>query len=130
MRSDHPLVKAPLTLETFLQYGHAVVRAEGRGQEILEQYLRSQRIQRRAILETSNFMSLPMILSRTNLIATVPHAIGIRVRHGTRVNRDGTATTTAAAHRSETAMASEVSSRRANYVAARSHCGIVQRRAR
>lgn len=76
MRSNHPLAKAPLTLDAFLRYGHAVVRAEGRSQEILEQYLRSQRIQRRAVLETSHFMSLPMILSRTDLIATVPHAIG------------------------------------------------------
>lgn len=76
MRSGHPLAKAPLTLKAFQQYGHAVVRAEGRSQEILEQYLRSHRIQRRAILETTHFMSLPMILARTDLIATVPHAIG------------------------------------------------------
>ena len=54
----------------------AVVRAEGRSQEVLEQYLEKKRIRRRAVLETPHFMSLPFILARTDLIATVPHAIG------------------------------------------------------
>ncbi|MEX3955795.1 LysR family transcriptional regulator [Trinickia sp. EG282A] len=76
MRNGHPLAKRSLTLEAFLRCGHAVVRAEGRSQEVLEKYLEKHRIQRRAVLETSHFMSLPFILSRTDLIATVPHAIG------------------------------------------------------
>ena len=52
------------------------MRAEGRSQEILENFLDKQRVRRRAVLETPHFMSLPFILSRTDLIATVPHAIG------------------------------------------------------
>ncbi|KVM73719.1 LysR family transcriptional regulator [Burkholderia gladioli] len=76
MRRGHPLAGEPLTLEQFLACGHAVVRAEGRSQEILEQHLAKARLQRRAVLETPHFMSLPFILGRTDLIATVPHAIG------------------------------------------------------
>ncbi|TKC79219.1 LysR family transcriptional regulator [Trinickia terrae] len=76
MRSGHPLAGAPLTLNQFLACGHAVVRAEGRSQEVLEKYLEKKRIRRRAVLETPHFMSLPFILARTDLIATVPHAIG------------------------------------------------------
>ncbi|WP_186086448.1 LysR family transcriptional regulator [Burkholderia gladioli] len=76
MRRGHPLAGKPLTLEQFLAFGHAVVRAEGRSQEILEQHLAKARLQRRAVLETPHFMSLPFILGRTDLIATVPHAIG------------------------------------------------------
>ena len=76
MRSDHPLAREPLTLSQFIGCGHAVVRAEGRSQEVLEQFLEKKRIRRRAVLETSHFMSLPFILARTDLIATVPHAIG------------------------------------------------------
>ncbi|ACR30555.1 LysR family transcriptional regulator [Burkholderia glumae] len=75
-RRGHPLAGAPLTLEQYLACGHAVVRAEGRSQEILEQHLAKARLHRRAVLETSHFMSLPFILGRTDLIATVPHAIG------------------------------------------------------
>jgi DNA-binding transcriptional LysR family regulator len=77
MRRGHPLEQArPFTIEQFLESGHAVVRAEGRSQEVLEKFLAKQRMQRRAVLETPHFMSLPFILSRTDLIATVPHAIG------------------------------------------------------
>jgi DNA-binding transcriptional LysR family regulator len=45
----------------YVAAAHAVVRAEGRSQEVLE---------------TPHFMSLPFILARTELLATVPHAIG------------------------------------------------------
>jgi DNA-binding transcriptional LysR family regulator len=76
MRSDHPLAGTQLTLDQFIALGHAVVRAEGRSQEVLEKYLEKKRIRRRAVLETPHFMSLPFILARTDLIATVPHAIG------------------------------------------------------
>jgi DNA-binding transcriptional LysR family regulator len=76
MRTGHPLSKAPLTLAQYVASGHAVVRAEGRSQEVLEQYLEKKRIKRRAVLETPHFMSLPFILARTDLLATVPHAIG------------------------------------------------------
>lgn len=76
MRSGHPLAAHALTLERFISCGHAVVRAEGRSQEVLENYLERHRIRRRSVLETSHFMSLPFILAKTDLIATVPHAIG------------------------------------------------------
>ncbi|CAB3792515.1 PCP degradation transcriptional activation protein [Paraburkholderia caffeinitolerans] len=76
MRSSHPLAGKPLTLKQFLALGHAVVRAEGRSQEVLERFLERKRLHRRAVLETPHFMSLPFILTRTDLIATVPHAIG------------------------------------------------------
>ncbi|MBB3257774.1 DNA-binding transcriptional LysR family regulator [Paraburkholderia bannensis] len=76
MRSGHPLAGKQMTMEQFLGLGHAVVRAEGRSQEVLEQYLEKHRLRRRAVLETPHFMSLPFILTRTDLIATVPHAIG------------------------------------------------------
>jgi DNA-binding transcriptional LysR family regulator len=76
MRRGHPLAARPMTLEQFLACGHAVVRADGRSQEVLERHLAKARLQRRAVLETPHFMSLPFILGRTDLIATVPHAIG------------------------------------------------------
>ncbi|WP_321931120.1 LysR family transcriptional regulator [Paraburkholderia guartelaensis] len=76
MRSGHPLAGKAMTIEQFLAMGHAVVRAEGRSQEVLEQYLEKRRMRRRAVLETPHFMSLPFILTRSDLIATVPHAIG------------------------------------------------------
>lgn len=77
MRGDHPLAGRRLSLAQFTRAGHAVVRAEGRSQEVLEDFLHKRRIERRVVLETPHFMSLPFIVARTDLIATVPHAIGL-----------------------------------------------------
>ena len=76
-RANHPVRANSLTLEQFQQLGHAVVRAEGRSQELFERFLRERQIDRRIVLYTPHFMSIPFILQRTDLIATVPHAVGL-----------------------------------------------------
>lgn len=77
LRADHPIRSDCLTLEQFLALEHVVVHAEGRSQEILERYLVAKTIERKVALTTPHFMSVPMIIARSNLIATVPHAIGM-----------------------------------------------------
>lgn len=77
LRADHPLAGEPLTLERFLSLGHAVVHAEGRSQELFERYLEKAGITRRIMLRTPHFMSIPMIIARSDLVATVPHALGL-----------------------------------------------------
>lgn len=77
LRADHPIRGPRLTLEQFQSAEHAVVRAEGRSQEVFEQYLVRHRIARRVALFTPHFMSIPMIVARSDLVATVPHAIGM-----------------------------------------------------
>lgn len=77
LRSDHPIRARKLSLAQFLSLGHVVVHAEGRSQEIFEQFLKQQRIERKVVLHTPHFMSLPTIIARSDLVATVPHAIGM-----------------------------------------------------
>jgi DNA-binding transcriptional LysR family regulator len=67
MRGDHSITSKRLTLKQFLSLEHVVVRAEGRSQELFERFL----------AKTPHFTSLPMIIARSDLVATVPHAIGI-----------------------------------------------------
>ena len=76
LRAEHPLRGRKLTLAQFLQLDHAVVRAEGRSQEILERFLEKQRIRRKIALLTPHFMSIPMVIARSDLVVTVPHALG------------------------------------------------------
>jgi DNA-binding transcriptional LysR family regulator len=77
VRAGHPLRAKRLTLETFLAMEHAVVRAEGRSQEIFEQYLERKKIRRKIVLLTPHFLSLPMIIARSDLVTTVPHALAL-----------------------------------------------------
>src|SRR5947207_15253708 len=77
LRAGHPLRDTRLTLEAFLSMEHAVVRAEGRSQEIFERFLERKRIHRKIVLLTPHFLSLPMIIARSDLVTTVPHALGV-----------------------------------------------------
>jgi DNA-binding transcriptional LysR family regulator len=56
---------------------HAVVHAEGRSQEIFERFLERKRIRRKVVLLTPHFLSIPIIIARSDLVATVPHAVAI-----------------------------------------------------
>jgi len=77
MRAAHPLRAKRLTLETFLATEHTVVRAEGRSQEIFERFLERKKISRKIVLLTPHFLSLPMIIARSDLVTTVPHALAL-----------------------------------------------------
>ncbi len=77
LRADHPIRASRLTPEQFLALGHAVVRAEGRSQEIFEKYLARRKIARRIVLSTPHFMSIPTVIGKSDLVVTLPHAIGL-----------------------------------------------------
>lgn len=77
LRADHPVRGKRLSLPQFLELDHAVVRAEGRSQEIFERFLEKKKLRRKIALLTPHFMSIPMIVARSDLVATVPHALGM-----------------------------------------------------
>ncbi|WP_397474888.1 LysR family transcriptional regulator [Pusillimonas sp.] len=78
VRANHPVVSGQeLSLEQFLALAHAVVQASGRSQELFEREMARHRLKRRVVLRTPHFMSLPMIIAETDLIATVPRAVGL-----------------------------------------------------
>lgn len=80
LRAGHPIDPAKLSLAQFLSAEHAVVSGAGRTQEIFERFLKSKRIQRRVVLETPHFMSIPFVIAQSDLIVTVPHAVGLYAR--------------------------------------------------
>jgi DNA-binding transcriptional LysR family regulator len=80
LRANHPITAMTLSLAQFLSVEHAVVYGAGRTYEIFERYLRSKKIQRRVALETPHFMSIPFVISQSDLIVTVPHAVGVFVK--------------------------------------------------
>lgn len=75
VRTGHPVLAEGLTRKNFRALSHAVVRAEGRSQEIVEQFLRSKRIERREMLVSPHFLSIPMVVASTDLVVTVPEAV-------------------------------------------------------
>ena len=76
MRANHPLIGDRLTRKQFLQMNHAAVHAEGRSQEVFEQYLRRNKLVRHVVVHVPHFMSIPYVIASSDLIATVPLAVG------------------------------------------------------
>jgi len=80
LRANHPITASTLSMAQFLGLEHAVVYGAGRTYEIFERYLRSKKLHRRVVLETPHFLSIPSIISRSDLVVTVPHAVGVFVK--------------------------------------------------
>jgi DNA-binding transcriptional LysR family regulator len=85
LRAGHPIKGNRLTPKQFMALGHAVVNAEGRSQEVFERYLHKQGIRRRVVLNTPHFMSIPAIIARSDLVATVPLAVGVNFAQAARI---------------------------------------------
>jgi DNA-binding transcriptional LysR family regulator len=77
LRADHPIGSRRLSLKQFLSLKHVAVRAAGRSQEIFNRFLAKKRVHPTVALVTPHFMSLPAIIGKSDLVATVPHAIGM-----------------------------------------------------
>jgi DNA-binding transcriptional LysR family regulator len=75
MRADHPVRATRLSLQQFLQLEHAVVRAESRTEEVIDRFLVRRRIERKVVLTTPHFASIPPIVERSDLIVTVPEPL-------------------------------------------------------
>ena len=74
MRRGHPLSVTRLTEKSYAAAGHAVVSSPARSNTLFEQFLQSRGVERRVVLSTPHHLSLPAIVSRSDLIATVPLA--------------------------------------------------------
>jgi DNA-binding transcriptional LysR family regulator len=72
IRVDHPVATGKLTLKQYLQIEHAVVRAESRTEEVIEQFLTRKRLRRNVVLTTPHFASAPMVVAQSDLIVTIP----------------------------------------------------------
>lgn len=75
-RAGHPGVADGMNMEAFLALPHAAIYAEGRSQEIVEQYFKEHGIRRRLQLQTQRFLSIPFVIAATDMVVTIPEAVG------------------------------------------------------
>jgi DNA-binding transcriptional LysR family regulator len=77
VRSGNPIVGKRLTANQFLEMEHAVVHAESRSQEMFERFLTRQGMERRVALRVSHYTSIPFVIANSDLVVTVPLAVGV-----------------------------------------------------
>lgn len=75
VRRDHPFIGDTISAEQFLQAEHAVVTAEGRSQEIFERRMHDLHLQRRVLLRSPHYMSLPVQIAHSDMVSVVPRAV-------------------------------------------------------
>jgi DNA-binding transcriptional LysR family regulator len=71
----HPRVRGRLGLKQYRSEGHVAIES-GTGDELLEQALARERIERDVVLQLPGFLGLGAIVQTTDLIATLPRHIG------------------------------------------------------
>ncbi|MBF7015306.1 LysR family transcriptional regulator (plasmid) [Novosphingobium resinovorum] len=75
-RADHPVAAPDWSLDTFLSLGHIVVAQRGRSQELIEERLADLGLTRRVQLQSPHFISVPLLVANSDLISTLPAAVG------------------------------------------------------
>lgn len=77
VRKGHPAIRSGLTRALYARLGHALVKTAARSTSLLEEALERERIHRKVVLATPSHLSLPAIVARSDLVATVPMAFAV-----------------------------------------------------
>lgn len=72
VRHGHPDIQDSLTQEHYLSAGHVVVRPWMETRGMIDRYLESQQVRRRIVVELPSLMIAPLIVSRSDLVITLP----------------------------------------------------------
>ncbi|NUU04058.1 LysR family transcriptional regulator [Herbaspirillum robiniae] len=75
VRSGHAIEGERMTLQQFVDAEHALVKDGGRSQEMFEAELQARRIERKIVLRTSHYMSIPTIIARSDLVVVLPKPV-------------------------------------------------------
>lgn len=76
VRADHPTIGDEMTRRQFLAGFHGVVHPAGHLNDSLEAELQAQGLTRRVSVRIEHYLAVPTLLSQSDLIFTVPYAIG------------------------------------------------------
>ncbi len=72
VRSDHPSVKAKLSLDTYASLRHVLVAPSGTPGSIVDTELARLGVTRRITARVSSFLVAPLVVAETDFIATLP----------------------------------------------------------
>ncbi|NEX62518.1 LysR family transcriptional regulator [Noviherbaspirillum galbum] len=73
--TDHPRIKATLSLKEFESEEHAVVTSSGTGHLILDKEIARQGITRRIALRVPNFLGIAFVIEQTDMLVTIPERL-------------------------------------------------------
>lgn len=72
IRPDHPDIDDKLSLDTYLKMRHAVLVPRTAAMPMIDLALAKRGLQRQVAVEVPHFLSMPLLVQKTNLICTLP----------------------------------------------------------
>jgi DNA-binding transcriptional LysR family regulator len=75
VREGHPSVKRTLTLDAYAAAPHAVVSPFGRPGSFVDRLLAQEGLERRVVVNVSNFVTGPLLVAATDLLVTIPERV-------------------------------------------------------
>jgi DNA-binding transcriptional LysR family regulator len=75
VRQNHPLINKAPSLNDYLTAAHMLISRTGSHQGLIDQKLMEQGLERRVQLIVPHFLSAPLIVSKTDMILSLPHRI-------------------------------------------------------
>lgn len=75
VRRGHPLIGKEMTVANYEAAEHVAVAQQGRTRDVVEVALATEGIHRRAVLQVSHFLSVPFLVTQSDLVATVPRPL-------------------------------------------------------
>ena len=79
VRADHPMVMERLCLEEYVALSHLLISRTGARAGIIDERLAECGLERRIALTVPHFLSAPLIVSRTDLVLSLPLHIAHRI---------------------------------------------------
>jgi DNA-binding transcriptional LysR family regulator len=75
LRADHPVIGAKISAKQFREAAHVLVSYVGTGHQVIEETFIKEGLSERIAARVPDFLVVPMILERTELVVTVPSRV-------------------------------------------------------
>jgi DNA-binding transcriptional LysR family regulator len=77
-RASHPIFRKAITRKQYLEASHAIVESAGTGhQAAIERIIAAQHLKLKASLRVPHFLSLPLIVAKTDHLITIPRRMAM-----------------------------------------------------
>lgn len=74
-RVNHPKIRKKLTLKNYLECDHVITSFDGKMKSYIDEVLKKKNLSRTVKLSVANFLTVPFLVSSTNMIAAVSEVL-------------------------------------------------------
>jgi DNA-binding transcriptional LysR family regulator len=76
VRHGHPAICGTMTVDQFMAADHVDIASGARSHQLFAECMAELKLERRIVLRTQHYLSIPMLVANSDMIAVVPRAVG------------------------------------------------------